>query len=172
MRIECSHLLASGEKCQAPAVTGSSLCRHHHPRKHAKTTDPFSLPPFSDHSSLLVAISEVLQAITERRITRSEAGTLLFGLQMASRVMSGIDREIDKARASGEYGDYGEPLETDSNSGRESHAGHNTAMEEVEALLGDMPSPSTKSSHDRRDANHPAPLQKLPLKSHAFVTRY
>jgi len=61
------------------------LVPHHHPRKGADNHTPFSLPPFIDLSSLLVAISEVPQGMAERRITRSDAGTLLFGLQLAPR---------------------------------------------------------------------------------------
>ena len=83
---ECTHILASGRKCKAPAVAGSSLCRHHRPRRHVELTR-FVLPEFEDHRSLFRAISAVLHAASRRRIRRSEAGTYLFGLQLAARFM-------------------------------------------------------------------------------------
>ena len=85
MSHECTHVLPSGQKCKAPAVIGSTLCRHHRPRKRPAETSPFVLPEFNDSRSLLHAVSEVLQAVGSRRMKRSEAGTLLFGLQLASR---------------------------------------------------------------------------------------
>lgn len=157
MRNECTHLLASGEKCQAPAVTGSSFCRHHHPRKSAEGHTPFSLPEFSDHSSLLVAIYEVLQATSERRINRSDAGTLLFGLQLASKVMSDIHKEVDRALASGDSDDWGKPVQGESacDPARKTGAVDDMAMKKVEALLRNMQTKLLYSEADQCKSTRP-----------------
>ena len=84
---ECTHMLASGRKCKAPAANGGSLCRHHGPRKHLVETAPFVLPEIKDQRSLLDAVIAVLEAASRRRIKRSEAGTFLFGLHLAARLM-------------------------------------------------------------------------------------
>ena len=162
MRTECSHLLASGEKCQAAAVSGSSLCRHHHPRQRAENQMPFSLPPFSDRSSLLVAISEVLHATSERRITRSDAGTLLFGLQLASNVMSDIVKDVQEAVASGECEDFREPFRTESSCdrARQPRGEDHIDLKSVEALLQKIQTVSIRPVSDPCQAKRVAPARK------------
>lgn len=98
MSRQCTHLLTPGQQCQAPAVTGSSFCRHHDPRKRIEAaqqgeSEPFVLPELEDSRSLLRAVNEVLHAMSERRIKRSEGGTLLFGLQLASKFMHEIETQ-------------------------------------------------------------------------------
>jgi len=162
MRTECTHLLASSEKCQAPAVSGSSLCRHHHPRNGAESHTPFSLPPFSDRSSLLFAISEVLHATSERRIKRSDAGTLLFGLQLASKVMSDIDNDVEKALASGESDNLGEPFRAESpcDRAREPRGEDHMVMKSVEALLRNMQTVFIEPVFDSCQPKRLAPARK------------
>jgi hypothetical protein len=99
MSTECTHTLASGAKCQAPALNGSSFCHHHNPRQlpdpHPRDTsesEPLFLPPLLDKCSILVAVCEVIHAASERRIKCSEARTLLLGLKFASRLMTEIDQ--------------------------------------------------------------------------------
>ena len=55
MPTECAHTLSSGQKCQAPARTGSSFCHHHNPRPHldphpreTRESEPLMLPPLQD----------------------------------------------------------------------------------------------------------------------------
>ena len=98
MPTECAHTLSSGHKCQAPARTGSSFCHHHNPRqpldphpRETRESEPLVLPPLLDKCAILVAVSEVIHAASERRIKCSEARTLLMGLKFASRLMTEID---------------------------------------------------------------------------------
>jgi hypothetical protein len=98
MSTECTHTLSSGQKCQAPARTGSSFCHHHNPRTHldphpreTRESEPLILPPLLDKCAILVAVSEVIHAASERRIKCSEARTLLMALKFASRLMTEID---------------------------------------------------------------------------------
>ena len=95
----CNHALANGERCNAPALNNCSTCRHHdpsrpHPQSRPRSPEyqPLELPPLTDKHGILSAIVEVIHAISERRIKRSEGGTLLFGLQMASNLMTELDQ--------------------------------------------------------------------------------
>jgi hypothetical protein len=173
MRTECAHLHISGQKCHAPAVNGSSLCRHHRPRNCAEHHAPLSLPPISDRSSLLVAIFEVLQAISERRISRADAGTLLFGLQMASRVMSEIDNDIEQALASGEEDNAAEPGISDSTSNPacESGAEREALIQQAQALMAAIQNGSSASCLDCRRPNLAAALPKARIASQTSPAR-
>jgi hypothetical protein len=165
MHTECSCLLASGEKCHAPAVAGSSLCRHHRPRKHAEQHTPLKLPHLNDRSSILFAISEVLHAVSEHRITRKDAGTLLFGLQMASTVVTEIYDEIYNAPDSGEHADCAEPVlsESASHPACESDAAREALIQQAQALMAAIQNRSIASglaaqnSPAERRVNPPKP---------------
>jgi hypothetical protein len=107
MSAECTHTLSSGQKCQAPARNGSTSCHHHtphaqldpHPRE-TRESEPLPLPPLIDKCAILVAVSEVIHAASERRIKCSEARTLLLALKFASRLMTEIYEEgISSSRA-------------------------------------------------------------------------
>jgi len=100
MSTECTHTLATGEPCNAPAVSGTPFCRHHYPQLPLKDPKPsppvadnFTLPPIRDKACILAAIIEVLNAMADRRIKRSEAETFIHGLKFAARLMTEIDEE-------------------------------------------------------------------------------
>jgi hypothetical protein len=112
MSTTCKSTLATGEPCNAPAINKCFSCRHHdpsHPHKTAqprrRESEPLELPPLVDKCGILSAVVEVVRAVSERRMKRSEGGTLLFGLQLAGSLMNQIDEE-------GAYpGDFAEPIE-------------------------------------------------------------
>jgi hypothetical protein len=98
MPTECTYTLASGATCKSPARTGSSFCHHHTPRAHldphpreTRESEPLNLPPLLDKCAILVAVSEIVHAASERRIKCSEARTLIMALKFASRLMTEID---------------------------------------------------------------------------------
>jgi len=100
MSTNCTHTLATGEACNAPAVSGTPFCRHHYPQLPLKDPKPsppvadnFTLPPIRDKACILAAIIEVLNAMADRRIKRSEAETFIHGLKFAARLMTEIDEE-------------------------------------------------------------------------------
>ena len=96
MSNECAHTLESGNKCHAPALTGNAFCRHHDLSKRmdaSRASEPFVLPEFYDARGVLRAVNQVCRALTEQRIKRSTAGTLLFGLQFAARLIREIKEE-------------------------------------------------------------------------------
>ena len=107
MPTECTHTLDSGANCKAPARTGSSFCHHHNPRTHldphprqTRESEPLALPPLLDKCAILVAVNEVIQAASQRRIKCSEARTLLMALKFASRLMTEIDQAADSSSES------------------------------------------------------------------------
>jgi hypothetical protein len=110
MPAECTHILSSGQKCQAPARTDSSFCHHHNPRTHLdphprepRESEPLVLPPLQDKCAILVAVSEVIHAASERRIRCSEARTLLMALKFASQLMTEIDETSTSEFESRQY---------------------------------------------------------------------
>jgi len=95
----CNSTLSNGEPCNAPALNNGACCRHHdpnrpHPQAQSRLREcqPLQLPPLHDKPGVFSAIVEVVHAISERRIKRSEGGTLLFGLQLASSLISELDQ--------------------------------------------------------------------------------
>ena len=99
MSKNCNSTLASGDPCNAPATNNSSTCRHHGPgrprenvRARSRQSEPLELPALNDKHGIFCAVIEVIHAVSQRRIKRSEGGTLLFGLQFASTLMNELDQ--------------------------------------------------------------------------------
>lgn len=103
----CAHVKASGDTCGSYALRGSNVCYWHHKaresreergvanrRARAKTTG-IVLPLLEDANSIQVAIQMVAQAVADRRITRSEAGMLLYSVQLA--IMNLKNMELPEA---------------------------------------------------------------------------
>jgi hypothetical protein len=61
------------------------------PTECTRESEPLFLPPLIDKCAVLVAVSEVIHAASERRIKCSEARTLLIALKFVSRLMTEID---------------------------------------------------------------------------------
>ena len=155
MLYQCTHILPSGQKCKAPAVSGSSLCRHHSPRKHLSETTPFVLPEFDDRRSLLHAVTEVLHAASLRRIKRSEAGTFLFGLQLVSRLMGdGVEpvvapvHHVNRSEPESPCDLAPDPLQS------ETQKFYPTTYEEAEIFLAAMQSTSIEQALDEWEVKH------------------
>src|SRR4029079_3087060 len=91
----CLQNLENGTRCNAFAPETSKYCRHHDPQLPAKPAkeesaemEPLHLPLIIDMPQALPAGNMVLQAMGERRIKRSVAGTFLSGIKLASRVLT------------------------------------------------------------------------------------
>jgi hypothetical protein len=90
-RYRCRHIFIDGHRCGSPSLRGEHLCYYHHTsRGHAeekrnrRTWTEFELPPLEDRSSVLAAVTEVLQRIACNNLPTKQAGLLLYGLQIAS----------------------------------------------------------------------------------------
>jgi hypothetical protein len=88
---ECRHIMHSGDKCHSPALRGTPYC-YYHTRLHRFTAKPpidimgnLRLPVLEDRSAILLALSQVFDALTVSNIDAKRAGLLLYGLQIASQ---------------------------------------------------------------------------------------
>jgi hypothetical protein len=117
---ECRHILTTGRKCHNPALTGKPFC-HHHSRqrnitgRNQRSTNSVELPPLEDHASILMAINQVVFALTHGRIEDKLAGRLLYAIQLAQNSINRIE-EIDPAEmvtdyVDGRFGDIAAPAE-------------------------------------------------------------
>lgn len=162
---ECSHVLISGQKCQAPAVKGSTLCRHHQPHKRARADRRLVLPPLNDQCSVLCATVEIVQAMAERRMKRSDAATLLYGLRLTANLMHDIENAAEKAYAGGLDSPW-EPGEADSSlhsrDPRDLPAVDEMDLEEAKAMLAALQTSSVDEALDQWEAKHPKHPSRAP----------
>ncbi|WP_188553295.1 hypothetical protein [Edaphobacter dinghuensis] len=101
-RYRCRHIFIDGHRCGSPSLRGEHLCYYHHTtlgaadeRRHRRTWAEFELPPLEDRSSILAAVTEVLQRIACDNLPVKQAGLLLYGLQIVSNNLP----EPDEAKA-------------------------------------------------------------------------
>jgi hypothetical protein len=90
-RYRCRHIFTDGHRCGSPSLRGEHFCYYHHTtrgfadeRRERRSWTEFELPPLEDRSSVLAAITEVLQRIACDNLPVKQAGLLLYGLQIAS----------------------------------------------------------------------------------------
>ena len=101
MAPRCYQTLENGQRCSAPAIYTSKYCRHHDPQllalKEARPKDPEAepliLPQLVDKTSVLAALNLVLHALSEGRIKRSVAHTLLSAIRFGYRLLTEIAEE-------------------------------------------------------------------------------
>jgi len=97
----CRHIKTNGLRCQSPALRNSACCYFHARMiKAAKTPiscmDTIDLPPLEDRASILLAITQVVNALLGSRIDGRRARILLYALQIASHNLKRIEKEQDK----------------------------------------------------------------------------
>jgi hypothetical protein len=128
---ECRHILTSGRKCHSPALSGKPFCFHHsrhrnYAGRNQRSIDSVELPPLEDQSSILVAINQVVFALTRGRITDKLAGRLLYAIQLAqnsiNRTESLADAEMVTDYLDGRYGDIVAPAEPEAKTSPETSA--------------------------------------------------
>ncbi|MDR3774593.1 MAG: hypothetical protein P4L26_14665 [Terracidiphilus sp.] len=95
---ECRHILPSGHKCTALALRGKYYC-YFHTRLHALAAkpapapdEPLKLPVLEDRSAILVALSQIFNALGDSRLKPRRAGLYLYGLQIATQ---NVERQHD-----------------------------------------------------------------------------
>jgi hypothetical protein len=93
----CRHIKTSGAQCRAVALTGSPFCYFHRrlhtahaPYRHSDATRGYLLPgqhiqlaPLEDRESVLLAASQVVNALATGNLDIKRATALLYGLQVA-----------------------------------------------------------------------------------------
>lgn len=176
---ECRHILTNGRKCHAPALTGKPFC-HHHSRqrnfagRNHRSTNSVELPPLEDHSSIVLAINQVVFALTHGRIEDKLAARLLYAIQLAQNSINRAE-EIDPDELvtdyiDGRYGDIAAPAEPNAEPGNETasepseddfaplsehaktHSGH-----------GDTCWEPTNADYERPAENAPIPTESAAL---------
>jgi hypothetical protein len=91
---ECRHVLASGKKCEAPALKGTAFC-YFHTRLHTLNKTPpkplefIEIPALEDRAAIQLTLTQVLRAYATGCIDQKRTYTLLYGLQLAAQ---NIDR--------------------------------------------------------------------------------
>jgi hypothetical protein len=86
----CQHIKTDGNKCQSPAMRGSTFCYFHSrvptPAKvKSSGRNVFKLPPLVDSASIRAAISQVMAASLSSRLGARRTGLLLYAIQIASQ---------------------------------------------------------------------------------------
>jgi len=93
----CRHIKTSGIQCRAVALTGSAFCYYHRrlhtahaPYRHNEVTRGYLLPgqhiqlaPLEDRDSVLLAASQVVNALATGNLDIKRATALFYGLQVA-----------------------------------------------------------------------------------------
>ena len=102
MYYECRHILHNGAKCHSPALLEEPFCYFHarlhnlsHPSRSAAKpapADPLQLPILEDRSAILVAISQIINDLSSKKLDRPTASLCLYGLQIASQ---NVERKHD-----------------------------------------------------------------------------
>jgi hypothetical protein len=116
MFVECRQIQSSGQKCKSPAVRNTSFCFFHgNVRKLADAPPPpqdtpFVLPFIEDSRGILLAVNQTFQAMGQGRIKRSEAGTYLYGIQIAAKVIARIEQTVWEPVRALEYDEHGAAL--------------------------------------------------------------
>ena len=128
---ECRHILTTGRKCKGPALKGRPFC-HHHARqrnysgRNQRSINSVELPPLEDHSSVVLAIDQIIFALTHRRITDELAARLLYAIQLAqnslNRIKEVAPEEMVTDYVNGRFGDIAAPAEPGNESWSEPNA--------------------------------------------------
>lgn len=100
----CTFTKPDGTTCSSPALRGKAVCYYH--LRDSKRQERIStalrradvlgpiLPPMKSHHDIRSALTEVLNALGQNRLSAKRAGRILFNLQMASKTL--VDRERSK----------------------------------------------------------------------------
>jgi hypothetical protein len=93
---ECRHILTSGRKCHAIALRDRPFC-YQHSRQRTLAADGsykfVKLPPLEDHASILLALNQVMRAMTANRIDDKVAGRCLYAIQLAMQTIRLIEAQ-------------------------------------------------------------------------------
>lgn len=95
---ECRHILATGQKCHAVALRDRPFCYHHARRRtiaaqNLHLDSSLILPTIEDNASVLMAMNQVLVALSTGRIDVKAAGRYIYGIQIASQTIRRIEKQ-------------------------------------------------------------------------------
>jgi hypothetical protein len=91
MYTECRHIMPTGRRCHSPALRGMAYCYCHqklhktlNASKHAHKR--LKISSVEDSQGVLLAISQVFEALGKARIDDRTAGVFMYGLQIATQL--------------------------------------------------------------------------------------
>ena len=87
---QCAYIKVDGIQCGSPAWQENRHCHHHHGLKQRFEEKKISIPPLDDANSVQVAVMDVLNGLLRGTVTRPDAYTLLYGIQVAKSNLKGI----------------------------------------------------------------------------------
>ncbi len=84
---ECRHIMSDGRTCGSPALRGKLLCYQHSRKRTLVEANrvrrhSVALPPLENRTAIQMSLDEILAAFAAHKISRREAGTYLFALQI------------------------------------------------------------------------------------------
>ena len=85
----CAYTKVDGKQCGAPAWEDFDKCWHHHGLKSRFEAQQFRIPALDDANAVQVATMDVINALITRRIDRSDAYALFYGLYLAKSNLKG-----------------------------------------------------------------------------------
>ncbi len=91
MYTECRHIMPTGRRCHSPALRGMAYCYYHqklhktlNASKHAHKR--LKISSIEDTKGVLLAISQVFEALGKARIDDRTAHVFMYGLQIATQL--------------------------------------------------------------------------------------
>jgi len=88
----CRHTMPGGRRCHSPALRGRSYCFHHQKLHVALNRSKHShkrleLASIESPEGVRLAITQVCDALGKARIDDKKAGTIMYGLQLATQLV-------------------------------------------------------------------------------------
>ena len=91
MYMQCRHIMPNGARCHSPALREKAYCYYHFrfhdlskPAKSAAGKKSLKLPFIEDRSSILAAVSQIIDALGTGKIEIKQAQSFLYALQVAT----------------------------------------------------------------------------------------
>lgn len=91
MYVKCRHILPDGARCEAAALKDLPYCYQHNRihrallRQRSSPKAKLELPVLEDRGSIQMALSQVIGALAAGRLDGTNAGRLIYGLQVAAK---------------------------------------------------------------------------------------
>jgi len=98
----CQHIKGNGTQCGSPALRKEAFCFYHRDSRpervavrgeNGKACGKVLVPVFEDASSIQTMVRQVVMLVLEGKIDTKKAGTVLYGLQIASANLKRMELE-------------------------------------------------------------------------------
>lgn len=126
---QCTHTKVDGVRCGGPAKDDTDFCFHHQGLRERFDRKEVSVPALDDQNAIQVALMDVINALLAKRLSRGDAYTVLYALQIARANLKGLtlvppspdivaemvaaakaEAKEEARREQGDYDENGEPI--------------------------------------------------------------